>query len=155
MAESRDVSQSGVQVIVGAALIDDDGRLLSGRRSAPPRLAGRWELPGGKVEPGETEEEALLREVREELGVECEILARLPGDWRLGPRFVLRVFVARITSGIPEPLEDHDMIRWLDPGAWRSVHWLDADLPILDTLEQMWPRLQDPVRPDPSPVSEA
>jgi 8-oxo-dGTP diphosphatase len=136
------MSQAAVTVIVSAALLDDDGRLLSGRRSAPPRLAGRWELPGGKVEAGESDEQALLREVREELGVESEIVLRLPGDWALGPRYVMKVFITRITSGEPLPLEDHDMLRWLDFGDWRSVHWLDADLPILDALEEQWLKLR-------------
>ncbi|MET9965659.1 NUDIX domain-containing protein, partial [Streptomyces sp. NPDC006356] len=59
------------RIVVGAALLAG-GRLLAARRSAPEELAGRWELPGGKVEPGEAPEAALVRELREELGVDAE-----------------------------------------------------------------------------------
>src|SRR3712207_1642250 len=96
-------------VVVGAALIED-GHLLAARRSAPAELAGRWELPGGKVEPGETPEAALERELREELGVDAEAGARVPGEWPLKSPYVLQVFTARLRPGsaAPKPLQDHD-----------------------------------------------
>ncbi|MEU9208258.1 (deoxy)nucleoside triphosphate pyrophosphohydrolase [Streptomyces sp. NPDC048415] len=117
-------------VVVAAALLSG-GRLLAARRSAPPELAGRWELPGGKVEPGETPEHALVRELREELGVEVEPLERVPGEWPLKPGYVLRVWTARLlaASGEPQPLEDHDELRWLAPGEIWDVDWLDQDVP--------------------------
>ncbi|MWA13399.1 (deoxy)nucleoside triphosphate pyrophosphohydrolase [Streptomyces sp. BA2] len=116
------------RIVVGAALYDD-GRLLAARRTAPPELAGRWELPGGKVEPGEHPEEALVRELREELGVAAEPVARVPGQWPLKPGYVLWVWTAKLLSGAPEPLEDHDELRWLAPDEVWSVDWLDADVP--------------------------
>ncbi|TBO54839.1 (deoxy)nucleoside triphosphate pyrophosphohydrolase [Streptomyces kasugaensis] len=103
-----------VRVVVGGAVFDR-GRLLAARRSAPPSLAGRWELPGGKVEDGETPEQALERELREELGVEVAAMERIPGEWPLGPGFVLQVWTARLVSGEPQPLQDHDELRWLLP----------------------------------------
>ncbi|MGW0611015.1 (deoxy)nucleoside triphosphate pyrophosphohydrolase [Streptomyces sp. NPDC002788] len=117
-------------VVVGAALIDR-GRLLAARRSAPVELAGRWELPGGKVESGETPEAALERELREELGVDAEAGARIPGEWPLKPPYVLRVWTARLRPGsaAPKPLQDHDELRWLDPDGIWDVHWLDQDVP--------------------------
>ncbi|WP_369261777.1 (deoxy)nucleoside triphosphate pyrophosphohydrolase [Streptomyces sp. R35] len=117
-------------VVVGAALLSG-GRLLAARRSAPPELAGRWELPGGKVEPGEAPEHALVRELREELGVEAEPLERVPGEWPLKPGYVLRVWTARLRSGSGEPraLEDHDELRWLTPDEIWDVDWLDQDVP--------------------------
>ncbi|CAL9548675.1 (deoxy)nucleoside triphosphate pyrophosphohydrolase [Streptomyces sp. enrichment culture] len=117
-------------VVVGAALIDG-GRLLAARRSAPPELAGRWELPGGKVEPGEAPEAALVRELREELGVAAEVLARVPGEWPLRSPYVLQVWTARLSpgAGAPEPLEDHDELRWLEPGELWDVEWLEQDVP--------------------------
>ncbi|MGW3666612.1 (deoxy)nucleoside triphosphate pyrophosphohydrolase [Streptomyces sp. NPDC005141] len=116
-------------MVVGAALVHG-GRLLAARRSAPPDLAGRWELPGGKVEPGETPERALVRELREELGVEAEVLERVPGEWPLKPGYVLVVWAARMLPGSaePAPLEDHDELRWLAPGEIWDVDWLDQDV---------------------------
>ncbi|SEC58292.1 (deoxy)nucleoside triphosphate pyrophosphohydrolase [Streptomyces sp. TLI_105] len=119
---------AGVVVVVAGALYDR-GRLLAARRSAPVELAGRWELPGGKLEPGERPEEALVRELREELGVEVEPGERLPGEWPLKPGYVLRVWTARLLSGEPRPLEDHDELRWLSRGELDSVDWLDQDRP--------------------------
>ncbi|MEU7643274.1 (deoxy)nucleoside triphosphate pyrophosphohydrolase [Streptomyces huasconensis] len=116
------------RIVVGAALYDD-GRLLAARRSAPPELAGGWELPGGKVEPGERCEDALVRELREELGVEAEVVERVPGQWPLAKGYVLRVWTARLRSGDPAPLQDHDELRWLTPDQVWSVEWLAADVP--------------------------
>ncbi|WP_455358669.1 (deoxy)nucleoside triphosphate pyrophosphohydrolase [Streptomyces sp. SYSU K21746] len=117
-----------VRVVVGGALCHQ-GRLLAARRSAPPELAGRWELPGGKAEPGESPQQALVRELREELGVETEALERIPGEWPLKPGYVLHVWTARLLSGEPRPLEDHDELRWLGPDQVGEVDWLDQDRP--------------------------
>ncbi|ANZ16495.1 (deoxy)nucleoside triphosphate pyrophosphohydrolase [Streptomyces noursei] len=117
-----------VRVVVGGAVCER-GRLLAARRSAPPALAGRWELPGGKVEDGETPEQALVRELREELGVDVAPVERIPGEWVLRPGFVLQVWTARLVSGRPETLQDHDELRWLRPGEEREVDWLDQDRP--------------------------
>ncbi|WP_185994077.1 (deoxy)nucleoside triphosphate pyrophosphohydrolase [Streptomyces sp. NBC_01525] len=117
-----------VRVVVGGAVLDR-GRLLAARRSAPPALAGRWELPGGKVEDGESPEQALVRELREELGVEAEPLEPIAGEWALRPGFVLRVWAAKLVSGEPRPLQDHDELRWLEPDEELSVDWLDQDRP--------------------------
>ncbi|MCQ4080154.1 (deoxy)nucleoside triphosphate pyrophosphohydrolase [Streptomyces sp. RB6PN25] len=117
-------------LVVGAALLDTArGRLLAARRSAPPALAGRWELPGGKVEPGESPQHALVRELREELGVDAEPLDRIPGEWPLRPGLTLQVWTARIVAGEPRPLEDHDALRWLAPAEEDAVDWLDQDRP--------------------------
>ncbi|MEV0173473.1 (deoxy)nucleoside triphosphate pyrophosphohydrolase [Streptomyces sp. NPDC050803] len=117
-------------VVVGAALLAD-GRLLAARRSAPAELAGRWELPGGKVEPGEEPEAALVRELREELGVDAEAGDRIPGEWPLRAPYVLQVWTARLRPGSPDPkpLEDHDDLRWLAPDEIWDVNWLDQDVP--------------------------
>jgi 8-oxo-dGTP diphosphatase len=117
-------------LVVGAALFDGD-RLLAARRSAPPELAGRWELPGGKVESGEAPEEALVRELREELGVHARAVGRVPGAWPLRDPYVLTVWTAVLEtdSPAPEPLQDHDELRWLGPGEIWDVDWLEQDVP--------------------------
>ncbi|GAA0507576.1 DNA mismatch repair protein MutT [Paractinoplanes deccanensis] len=118
-----------------AAVIISDGRVLACERSAPPEVAGRWEFPGGKVEPGETEEQALARECVEELGVRVEVGARVGPDVSLAHgRAVLRVFNARLLDGdMPRALE-HTSMRWLGVDELDSVHWLPADKPIVAEL---------------------
>lgn len=121
-------------VIVGAAIIDDAGRVLAAQRSEPPRTAGMWEFPGGKVENGETELEALARECREELDVAVEIGERLGPDIPLsGGHAMLRVWLAKIVDGVPRPMV-HRELRWLSLAELDAVAWLPADAPLLDEL---------------------
>ncbi|GAA0604550.1 (deoxy)nucleoside triphosphate pyrophosphohydrolase [Sporichthya brevicatena] len=124
------------QIVVGAAIVRR-GMLLGARRSAPATLAGGWELPGGKVEPGESELAALVRECREELGIEITPGARVPGEWPLGPSLVLRVYLAEIVTGEPAPLEDHDELRWLGAADLFAVPWLPADVPAVTAVSAL------------------
>jgi len=125
-----------VRIVVGAAIVRD-GRLLAARRSAPPEFAGGWELPGGKVEPGESEPDALVRECREELGVAVVAGERVPGEWSLRDGLVLRVYLADLVDGDPRPLEDHDEVRWLADADLFSVAWLPADLPAVTAVRRV------------------
>jgi 8-oxo-dGTP diphosphatase len=126
--------QPASSVVVGAAIVRQ-GRLLATRRTAPERLAGGWELPGGKVEPGESAREACVREVREELSCEIKPARRLPGEQMMSQGFVLEVYEAELVAGEPVPNE-HDAIRWLGPEELEQVAWLPADLPFVRAIRQ-------------------
>jgi 8-oxo-dGTP diphosphatase len=117
------------QIVVGAAIVHD-GRVLAACRSAPAELAGRWEFPGGKVEAGESETDALVRECREEMGIEVAV-GRLLGAQPIAADLVLHVYLAEHLLGYPEPRQDHDEMRWLAPDDLSSVEWLPADQPML------------------------
>jgi 8-oxo-dGTP diphosphatase len=115
-----------VRVVVGAVLRDGDGRVLAARRDSPPG----WELPGGKVEPGESERAALVRELREELGVSVDVGTRVGPDVPIGPDLLLRGWTAVLADGEPTALE-HAELRWLAPAELDTVAWLPADRPII------------------------
>jgi len=128
-------------LVVAGALVDDldaPTALLAARRRSPVSLAGRWEFPGGKVEPGEEPEAALHRELREELGVEVALGPELPGPdhgaWHLSDRYEMRLWLATVAQGTPEPLVEHDALLWLPRGEWLTVPWLDADVRIVTAL---------------------
>jgi 8-oxo-dGTP diphosphatase len=125
-----------VTVTVVCAAILDGGRLLAARRTAPSALAGGWELPGGKVEPGEDDLAALVRECREELGIVISPGHQIGGDWPMSGAVLLRAWTAGVAAGTPQALEDHSEVRWLEPGQWYDVAWLPADLPVVGALER-------------------
>ncbi|WP_030346111.1 (deoxy)nucleoside triphosphate pyrophosphohydrolase [Streptomyces sp. NRRL S-1022] len=145
---TRTTPEAEPVLVVGAALLDG-GRLLAARRSAPAGLAGRWELPGGKVEAGERPEDALVRELREELGVDAEPVGRVPGQWPLRTPYVLQVWTARLRPGspAPSPLQDHDELRWLTPDRLWEVDWLDQDVPAVREVSARWGTGRNPARP--------
>ena len=129
------------ELVVAAAIVDDlddPGELLAARRAVPASLAGRWELPGGKVEAGESPEQALHREIREELGVRIalgpELVGPDEGAWRLSEAYTMRLWLVEVEEGTPEPLVEHDLLRWLPVGHWMTVPWLDADVRIIEAL---------------------
>ncbi len=123
-------------VVVGAAIVRD-GRLLAAQRAAPPRLAGLWELPGGKVDPGESDTEALVREVAEELGATVVLGERVGPDLPLGGTAVFRAWVARLVDGAEPSAHEHRALRWLAADELGSVPWLPADLPLLPALTEL------------------
>jgi 8-oxo-dGTP diphosphatase len=120
-------------LVVGAAIVRN-GRLLAARRTTPTAAAGRWELPGGKVEVGESPGDALVREVREELGCEVTVDRWLDGDQPIATTHVLRVAVCRLVGGEPGPGDDHDELRWLSPDDLGEVDWLEPDRPFLPVV---------------------
>jgi 8-oxo-dGTP diphosphatase len=119
-------------VVVGAAVVRD-GRVLAARRTRPAAAAGRWELPGGAVEPGEDEATALARELREELALDdVGVGERVGPEVALPGERVLRIRVCR-AAGEPTALE-HDALRWLGPDELDGIDWLDADRAVLPAL---------------------
>jgi 8-oxo-dGTP diphosphatase len=140
------LAPGGRRLVVGAAIVRGEGpglELLAARRSDPPELAGGWELPGGKVEPGEVPAEALRRELREELGVAVDVGPEVPGPddglWPLGEAYALRVWVVRLVGAAPPaPLEQHDELRWVRAARWRDVAWLPGDVaPVAAAVEAL------------------
>ncbi len=128
------------QVVVAGAVIFA-GAVLVAQRRHPPELAGRWELPGGKVAPGESESDALIRELAEELGVDVAVGERLGDDIALSPTATLRAYYAVLIHGEPHP-HDHRALRWVTAAELRGVDWVPADrawLPALNRALQQSP----------------
>jgi 8-oxo-dGTP diphosphatase len=140
MPREQHVSGRSLPRVIVAAVIIVDGRVLAAERSAPPEVAGRWEFPGGKVEPGETDAQALARECLEELGVRVAVGERVGPDVPLAHgRAVLRVFaVELLNEDLPEALE-HTSMRWLAADELDTVPWLPADKPIVAELRSLLP----------------
>jgi len=125
------------RIIVGAAIIQS-GQLLACARADPPEVAGRWEFPGGKVEDGESEPEALVRECDEELGVRVEVGDRVGADEPLAHGWaVLKVYLARLIDGDTPQRIEHAELRWLSPQDLFTVDWLPADAPIVASLHTL------------------
>jgi 8-oxo-dGTP diphosphatase len=123
-------------------VIERDGLILAARRTGPPALAGRWEFPGGKVEPGEGDAAALVRECREELGVTITVGGRIGPEYPTpGGAMLVRTYLAALADAGDEPvaLDSHDAITWVRPGSAeaRGLLWLDGDLLILDALDAL------------------
>ena len=122
--------------IVAWSLPKLHSRVLATRRRRPPDAAGRWEFPGGKVEPDEVAEAALVREIREELGCEVRVTGALSGQQPISKGVRLRVLLAELTAGDPTPHE-HDALRWLAPEELDTVTWLAPDRPFLAELRDV------------------
>jgi 8-oxo-dGTP diphosphatase len=121
-------------VIVVATALVRDGRVLVAQRTRPPELAGLWELPGGGVEPGESEAAAVARECREELGIRVRALGRVGADIPIAAG-TLRVHLAELLPGSAEPVAaEHAALRWVGRAELDGVDWVSADRAVLPDL---------------------
>jgi 8-oxo-dGTP diphosphatase len=125
-------------LVVAAALVRADGRVLLQQRPQGKAMAGLWEFPGGKVEPGERPEPALVRELAEELGISVAENALVPAAFAsaaLGERqLLLLLFLCRRWEGEPEAL-DAAALQWATPADMRGLLMPPADVPLVEALE--------------------
>ncbi|BCG85760.1 NTP pyrophosphohydrolase [Mesorhizobium sp. 113-3-9] len=124
-------------LVAACALVDADGRVLLAQRPPGKQLAGLWEFPGGKVEPGETPEQCIIRELHEEIGIETEIPCLAPltfashsyDDFHL----LMPLFVCRRFRGIAQPREGQ-ALKWVRPKQMRDYPMPPADAPLIPFL---------------------
>ena len=124
-------------LVAACALVDTDGRVLLAQRPEGKQLAGLWEFPGGKVEPGETPEQCLIRELQEEIGIETDIPCLAPltfashsyDDFHL----LMPLFICRRFRGIAQPREGQ-ALKWVRPKQMRDYPMPPADAPLIQFL---------------------
>ena len=129
-------------VVVAAALVDAEGRVLLQQRLPGRAMAGLWEFPGGKVEPGERPEAALVRELGEELGIDADAAALAPAAFASadspgeGRHMLLLLYLCRDWRGEPRPL-DAAALKWVRPGEMSALAMPPADEPLIALLEAL------------------
>jgi 8-oxo-dGTP diphosphatase len=125
-------------MVVAAALVDAEGRVLLQQRAPGRAMAGLWEFPGGKVEEGETPEKALVRELAEELGIEVDDLSLSPACFSSAPNgaahMILLLYVCRTWRGDPRAL-DAAALKWARPAEMIAGEMPPADRPLIDLLD--------------------
>ncbi len=125
-------------LVVAAALVDDEGRILIAQRPEGKQLAGLWEFPGGKVEPGETPEVALIRELQEELGITVKQACLAPFVFASHTyetfHLLMPLFLIRRWDGELEPRE-HAALKWVRPNDMRDYPMPPADAPLVAYLQ--------------------
>jgi len=134
------VQKIPTMLVVAAALVDADRRVLLQQRAPGRSMAGLWEFPGGKVEPGETPEAALTRELHEELGIGVGEDALVPACFASAPNggahMILLLYVCRAWSGEPRAL-DATGLKWLSPAEMIAAEMPPADQPLIGLLDAL------------------
>jgi 8-oxo-dGTP diphosphatase len=132
--------QAKLVLVVACALIDPDGRVLIAQRPAGKSMGGLWEFPGGKVEPGECPEEALIRELSEELGIAVKEPCLAPFSFasHAYPDFhlLMPLYVCRRWEGVPQAKE-HLALKWVWPKALKDYPMPPADVPLVPMLRDL------------------
>lgn len=126
--------------VVGAAIIDENGKVLCAQRGYGS-LIGKWEFPGGKVEPGETDKEALAREIKEELNIDVEVEELIDESYNeyKDQNINLKVYRCKHISGTINDTE-HQSLKWMKNEDIESLDWAEADRPIVDTYLDSLPK---------------
>ncbi|WP_113091946.1 8-oxo-dGTP diphosphatase MutT [Agrobacterium sp. fls2-241-TYG-188a] len=129
-----------ILLVAACALVDQDGRILLAQRPEGKSLAGLWEFPGGKVEPGETPEETLIRELEEELGIKTKVACLAPLTFASHSydtfHLLMPLYVCRRYEGIPRGAEGQ-AIKWVKPQALRDYPMPPADEPLIPYLQDL------------------
>jgi 8-oxo-dGTP diphosphatase len=140
LSDVSEAVSAEILMVVAAALVDSDGRVLVQQRPAGKPMAGLWEFPGGKVESGETPESALIRELGEELGIDVEAACLAPAAFAsegLGGRhLVLLLFALRKWRGVPEA-RHASALKWVRPLELHGLAMPPADKPLIGLLEAL------------------
>jgi 8-oxo-dGTP diphosphatase len=127
-------------IVVAAALVDPDGRVLLQQRAPGRQMQGLWEFPGGKIEAGERPEAALLRELKEELGIDTDEACLSPAAFASAPlgdkHLILLLYVCREWRGTVEAL-DASALKWLRPHQMSGLEMPPADLPLIGLLDAL------------------
>ncbi|CAG1016859.1 dihydroneopterin triphosphate diphosphatase [Anaerolineales bacterium] len=134
------MSPSLKHIHVTCAIIERDGLVLVAQRSATMSLPLKWEFPGGKIDPGETPEECLRRELVEEMGIHVHVGKSLPASMHQYPTFAVTLypFVCTIESG-EIILHEHAAVTWLPPNELHTLDWAEADVPVIESyLTESW-----------------
>ena len=126
--------------VVAGVIKDQEGKILCVQRgeSSKPYISKKWEFPGGKLELGESKEEALVRELNEELMVIVDNLEFLKTVYHDYPDFsiVMHVFTCKINSDEKPVLTEHLSYLWMDSADLYDLDWAAADVPIVETLNE-------------------
>jgi 8-oxo-dGTP diphosphatase len=148
MAENTTTNsaQTNMLLVSAVALIDRDGRVLLAQRPEGKPMAGLWEFPGGKIEPGETPETALIRELDEELSINTAASCLAPlsfashnyaaSDSRAAFHLLMMLYVCRRWQGRPQPIEG-GALKWVRPQQLRDYPMPEADIPLIAALQDL------------------
>lgn len=134
------IIMSNILLVTACALVDTDNRILLAQRPEGKSLAGLWEFPGGKIEQGETPEESLVRELKEELGITTQTACLAPLTFASYAyekfHLLMPLFICRKFEGIPMP-QENQILKWVRPDKLRDYPMPPADEPLIPVLQDL------------------